>query len=285
MTIDYEKLLNWPVPEITHTYAKRDTMLYALGIGLGSDPLDTRQLRYVTEPDLVAMPSMAVIMGTPGFWIRDPETGIDWKRVVHGEQSMRILNPLPVEATVVGKTRIEAVVDKGADKGAILYARRDITDQETGRLLATVSMSTFCRGDGGFGGPSGRSPKPHVLPQRPPDTACDLATLPQAALLYRLNGDYNPLHADPEVAKAAGFNRPILHGLCTFGIATHAILRTCCDYDPHAVRTMGARFSSPVFPGETVRTEIWREANEVSFRARVVERDVVVLNNGRVELA
>ncbi len=285
MTIEYENLLNWPVPEIVHTYTKRDTMLYALGIGLGSDPLDARQLRYVTEPDLVAMPSMAVIMGSPGFWIRDPETGIDWKRVVHGEQSMRILNPLPVEASVVGRTQIEAVVDKGAGKGAIIYASRDITDQATGKLLATVSMSTFCRGDGGFGGPYGRSPKPHVLPQRPPDTSCDLATLPQAALLYRLNGDYNPLHADPEVAKAAGFDRPILHGLCTFGIATHAILRTCCDYDPHAVRAMNARFSSPVFPGETVRTEVWREANEVSFRARVVERDVVVLNNGRVELA
>ena len=146
-------------------------------------------------------------------------------------------------------------------------------------------MTTFCRGDGGFGGPTGPSPKPHVLPERPPDTSCDLATLPQAALLYRLNGDYNPLHADPEVAKAAGFDRPILHGLCTFGIVTHAILRTCCDYDSHAVRTMDARFSSPVFPGETIRTEIWREANEVSFRVRVVERDVVVLNNGRAELA
>ena len=285
MTIDYEKLLNWPVPEIVHTYTKRDTMLYALGIGLGSDPLDKGQLRYVYEPDLVAMPSMAVIMGYPGFWIKDPETGIDWKRVVHGEQSIRILEPLPVEASVVGKTKIETILDKGADKGAIIYASRDITDRETGKLLATASMSTFCRGDGGFGGPTGPSPKPHVMPERAPDTSCDLATVPQAALLYRLNGDYNPLHADPEVAKAAGFDRPILHGLCTFGIVTHAILRTCCDYDLRAVRTMDARFSSPVFPGETIRTEIWREANEVSFRVRVVERDVVVLKNGHAELA
>ena len=284
MTIDHEKLLNWPVPEIVHRYTRRDTMLYALGIGLGGDPLDKRQLRYVYEPDLAAMPSMAVVLGYPGFWIKDPDTGIDWKRAVHGEQSIRIHEPLPVEGTVVGKTRIGAVIDKGADKGAIIHASREISDRETGKLLATVSMSTFCRGDGGFGGAAGPTPRPHVLPERAPDLSCDLGTMPQTALLYRLSGDYNPLHADPEVAKAAGFDRPILHGLCTFGIATHAILRTCCDYDPHALRAMDVRFSAPVFPGETVRTEIWREAGEVSFRARVVERDVVVLNNGRAEL-
>ena len=285
MTIDYEKLLNWPVPEIIHTYTERDTMLYALGIGLGGDPLDKKQLRYVYEPDLTAVPSMAVVMGYPGFWIKDPDTGIDWKRVVHGEQSIRIHAPLPVAGTVVGKTKIEAIIDKGADKGALIYAKRDISDQETGNLLATASMSTFCRADGGFGGPAGPSPKPHVLPERAPDQSCDLATMPQTALLYRLNGDYNPLHADPEVAKAAGFERPILHGLCTFGVVAHALLRICCDYDPRALRAMDARFSAPVYPGETIRTEIWREAGEVSFRARVIERDVVVLNNGRAELA
>ena len=154
------------------------------------------------------MPSMAVIMGYPGFWLKDPGTGIDWKRAVHGEQSVTILEPLPVEATVVGKTKIEAILDKGAGKGALIYASREITDRETGKLLATASMSIFCRGDGGFGGPGGPSPRPHVLPERAPDLICDLATAPQAALLYRLNGDYNPLHADPEVAKAAGFEVP-----------------------------------------------------------------------------
>jgi len=285
MAIDYEKLLNWPVPEVVHTYTKRDVMLYALGIGLGGDPVDRGQLRYVYELDLVAMPSMAVVLGYPGFWVKDPGTGVDWKRVVHGEQSLRILKPLPIEGTVVGKTKVEAIIDKGAGKGAIIYARRDISDQASGEVLATVSMSTFCRGDGGFGGPTGPSPKPHAPPERPPDLSCDLATIQQAALLYRLNGDYNPLHADPEVAKAAGFDRPILHGLCTFGVATHAILRSCCDYDPHALHAIDARFSAPVYPGETIRTEIWREADGVSFRARAVERDVVVLNNGRAELA
>lgn len=285
MAIDYEKLLNWPVPEIVHTFTTRDTMLYALGVGLGYDPLDKKQLRYVYEPNLAAMPSMVVIMGYPGFWIKNPEIGIDWRRVVHGEQSIRIHEPLPVEGTVVGKTKIDAVIDKGADKGAIVYANREISDRETGKLLATVSMSTFCRGDGGFGGAAGPTPKPHVLPERAPDFSCDLATMPQTALLYRLNGDYNPLHADPDVAKAAGFDRPILHGLCTFGIVTHALLRSCCDYDPHAVRAMDVRFSAPVLPGETIRTEIWREGNDVSFRARVVERDVIVLNNGHAEFA
>ena len=151
--------------------------------------------------------------------------------------------------------------------------------------VETDDALTFCRADGGFGGPSGPVKEPHPIPQTAPHHVCDLPTLPQAALIYRLSGDYNPLHADPAYAQKAGFRMPILHGRCTFSIAGHAILRTCCGYDAARFKSMAGRFSAPVYPGETIRTEMWRDGATVSFRARVVERDIVVLDNGLAELA
>ncbi len=285
MAIDYEKLMNWRFPPVRQTLSKRDCILYALGVGLGNDPLDAAQLRFVLEDRLAALPTMAVVLAYPGFWVKDPATGIDWVRVVHGEQAIMLHRPLPVEAELVGTSRVTGILDKGAGKGAVLYSERRISDAATGELYATLAMSTFCRGDGGFGGPSGPSRPPHPIPERPPDAVCDLPTLSQQALLYRLNGDYNPLHADPAVARAAGFDRPILHGLCTLGVAGHALLRSCCNYDATRMRSLALRCSAPVFPGETIRTEMWLEGSVVSFRARAVERDVVVLNNGRMEIA
>jgi acyl dehydratase len=286
MAINYERLKNWPFPEVEHSYRAKDTILYALGLGFGADPMDRDQLSFVYEEGLRALPTMATVLAYPGQFAKNPESGIDWKRVVHGEQSVVIHKPLPPAATVVGRTVIEEVVDKGVGKGALLYTRRDVRDKESGELLASLCSTSSLRGDGGFGGPSGPTRPPHALPERAPDVVCDIATLPQAALIYRLSGDYNPLHADPEIATAAGFPRPILHGLCTFGIAGHALLRTLCGYDPARLTRMDVRFSSPVFPGETVRTEIWRDGQgRAGFRCRVAARDAVVINNGLVELA
>ena len=286
MAIDYQRLKTWPFPEIEHSYRAKDTILYALGVGLGADPMDPDQLRFVYEDGLKALPTMAAVLAYPGFWAKDPATGIDWKKVLHGEMGVIIHKPLPAAATVIGRTVIDEIIDKGEGRGALLYSHRDVRDKETGQLLATLTSTSFLRGDGGFGGPSGPTRPVHALPEDAPDLACDLRTLPQAALLYRLNGDYNPLHADPEVAAAAGFPRPILHGLCTFGVAGHALLRTLCGYDPARLRRIEVRFSSPVFPGETVRTEIWRDApGRAGFRCRVVERDVIAINNGLVEFA
>ena len=288
MAIDYDRLMNWRFPPIRQTLTKKDCILYALGVGLGADPLDTAQLRFLYEEGLAALPTMAVVLAYPGFWVKDPATGIDWVRVVHGEQAITLHRPLPVEAELVGTSRVTGIVDKGAGKGAVLYVERQIGDAATGELYATLAMSTFCRSDGGFaksgGGSSGPSWPVHAIPERVPDTICDLPTLPQQALLYRLNGDYNPLHADPAIARAAGFPGPILHGLCTLGIAGHALLRSCCDYDPRRMRSLALRFSAPVYPGETLRTEMWRDGDIVAFRTRAVERDVVVLNNGRMEV-
>lgn len=286
MAIDYSRLKNWHFPEIESAYTAKDTILYALGLGLGADPLDTEQLSFVYEEGLKALPTMPLVLGYPGFWMMDAETGIDWQQVLHGEQGVEVYAPLPATGVVIGKTRIDEIVDKGPGKGALVYSSRTVTDKATGQLLCSLTSTTFCRGDGGFGGPSGPTKAPHPLQDRPADAVCDLPTLPQSALIYRLSGDFNPLHADPAIARKAGFPRPILHGLCTFGVAGHALLKTLCQYDPARVRRMDARFTAPVYPGETVRTEIWREGpGRAGFRCRVVERDVVVLNNGLFELS
>jgi acyl dehydratase len=284
MPIDYQRLKNWPIPTVEHAYCAKDTILYALSVGFGSDPLDERQLRFVHEDDLVASPTMAVVLAYPGMWLSNPATGVDWTQALHGEQSIRIHKTLPAGGTVIGRTVVEDIIDKGAGKGALIYTRRDLLEKVSGEPLASLLSTTFCRSDGGFGGPRGSRPT-CPLPDKAPDLICDLPTMPQSALLYRLNGDHNSLHAVPRVAAAAGFARPILHGLCTLGVAGHALLRSVCDYDPGRLRAMSVRFTAPVFPGETIRTETWREKEGcVGFRCRVVERDIVAINNGVAEL-
>ncbi len=285
MPIDYEKLVNWKIPEVEQQLTKRDTILYALGVGLGADPCDADQLKFVYEQNLQALPSMAIVLGYPGPWHANAGTGITRSHVVHGEQGFTINKPLPVEGAVVGLTRVTGVLDKGKDKGALVLTECAVRDKANGDTLCTLTSTTFCRADGGFGGPSGPAKPQHPIPDRAPDTTCDLPTLPQAALIYRLSGDYNPLHADPAYAQKAGFKMPILHGRCTFSVAAHALLRTCCGYDPARFRSMEGRFSSPVYPGETIRTEMWRDGNIVSFRSTVPARGVTVLNNGRAEIA
>ncbi|MBT3333419.1 MAG: 3-alpha,7-alpha,12-alpha-trihydroxy-5-beta-cholest-24-enoyl-CoA hydratase [Rhodospirillaceae bacterium] len=284
MAIDYDKIMNWPFEEVVQSYDTRDSILYALGVGLNMDPLDEEQLRFTYEDNMNALPTMAVVLGTPGFWVKDPDSGIDWVKVLHGEQGMVLHKPLPPAATVTATTKVTEIIDKGEGKGALLLQERTVTDQATGDKLATLYSTTFARGDGGFGGPTTGARPVHSLPEREPDMVCDLPTLPQAALIYRLSGDYNPLHADPNVAKGGGFKAPILHGLCSFGVAGHAILKSCCDYDPSRFKSMNLRFSAPVYPGETIRTEMWKDDNVISFRAKVLERDVMVLNNGRADV-
>ena len=285
MPINYDKLANWPIPPVEQNLTKRDTILYALGVGLGADPVDENQLKFVYEPHLQALPTMAIILGYAGPWHANPATGITRSHVVHGEQGLRIHQTLPVEGTLVGVTKVTGVVDKGKDKGALIMTECTVSDKASHKTLCTLTSTSFCRADGGFGGPSGPVKPVHAIPERAPDDVCDLPTLPQAALIYRLSGDYNPLHAEPAYARKAGFKMPILHGRCTFSVAGHALLKTCCGYDPARFRSMEGRFSSPVYPGETIRTEMWRDGNVVSFRSTVPARGVTVLNNGRAEIA
>jgi len=277
VAIDYEKLINWQIPEVEQHFTKRDTML-------GADPCDESQLKFVYEQNLAALPTMAIVLAYPGPWHAKGDTGITRSHVVHGEQGFRIHRKLPVEGTVRGRTEITDIFDKGKDKGALILTKCEVRDKATDEVVCTLTSTTFCRADGGFGGPSGPVQEPHAMPNRAPDHTCDLPTLPQAALIYRLSGDYNPLHADPAYAKKAGFKMPILHGRCTFSVAGHALLRKCCGYDPERLRSMGGRFSSPVYPGETIRTEMWIDGAVMSFRSTVPARGVTVLNNGRAEI-
>jgi acyl dehydratase len=285
MPIDYDKLMNYRIPSREQTYTERDVMLYALGVGLGMDPINRTELSFVYEQDLKVLPTMCCVLGSAGMWLAKPDTGVNYLRVVHGEMGFEIHKPLPTAARVRADSRVIDIFDKGEDVGALVIHERVILDCESGDKLATTTSTTFARGDGGFGGKRGPSSVKVIPADREPDEVCDLPTLPQAALIYRLSGDYNPLHCDPDVAKKAGFDRPILHGLCTYGTAGHAILRELCNYDPSRLRGMRARFSAPVVPGETIRTEMWRRVDgNAVFRSRVVERNVVVLDQGVAEI-
>jgi acyl dehydratase len=287
--LDYHSLKAWDFGEIRQTYSRRDTILYALGIGLGADPLDAQQLRFVYEKDLQVLPTMACVLAMPGSIWKNPLSGVNYLKLVHGEQHLRLFKPLAVEATVRARDRVVSLTDLGLSKGAIASIAREIFDAGSGELLAEATNVLFLRGDGGFSERSGASdPRPKSLPsppERAPDMQLELTSLSQAALIYRLSGDYNPLHADPEVARAAGFPRPILHGLCTFGMAAHAVLKTCCAYEATNIRSIAVRFTAPVFPGETLRFCIWRgDQQTLHFRASVDAREKVVLDHGIVEL-
>jgi len=290
MPIDPRHLLARPFPVLEHAYKQRDTQLYALGLGLGGDPLDEGQLRYVYEgqggDQLRAVPTMVNILAYPGFWARESEHGITWQKLLHAEQEIELHAPLPASGRVKGQTRITGLWDKGEGKGAFLQQTRDIIDAATGQLLATVKQLSLLRGDGGFGegGSEGAPPAPHAMPEGAPDHVCDLATPVQLALIYRLSGDLNPLHADPAVAAAAGFARPILHGMALMGVAAHAVLRTVLGYDDTRFAGMRVRFTAPAWPGDTLRTEMWVRGDTVSLRTTAVERNAVVLNNARVTL-
>lgn len=282
MPLNPEKLLALQLPIVRQSYDVRDCIVYSLGLGMGIDPLDEGQLKYVDETKLVAAPTMANVLGYPGFWMRDMDSGIDWVRVVHGEQALTVHKPLPIKGNVVGRSRIVDLVDKGEGKGAIVVVERAIEDEETGELLATIVQTVFCRGDGGFGGKRVSSRQPNPLPDHGPDRSTRLATHTQLALIYRLSGDYNPLHSDPATARKAGFERPILHGLATFGIAGAGLINMCCGGDPARFLSLDARFSAPVFPGEEIVLDIWDLDNgTAAFRAHIPEREATVLTNGR----
>jgi acyl dehydratase len=288
--LDYRTIKNWPIEDVLQHYTERDIMLYALGVGIGADPLDPEQLRYVYEKNLQALPTFAAALAWPKPWMRNPETGIDYVKLVHGEQDVRWLRPLPVAADIRSRTRVSRVVDKGAGKGAVVELLRELVDEADGTVLAEVRQVSFLRGDGGFSAADGVSDAPPealpAVPERAPDARWSLRTPPQAALLYRLSGDSNALHADPEVAARAGFPRPILHGLATYGMACYAALRACAGNDAARLKRLATRFTAPVFPGEEVQFEFWRESDTLwRLRARVAARETVVLNNGIVELA
>ncbi len=281
MTIDAQRLLDWSISDARQDYDERDCILYALGLGFGSDPLDPRQLRYVYERELQAFPSLALVLAAGPRWASDPATGIDYAKVVHAEQSFTLRHPLPVRASVRSRSRVTSVVDKGIGRGAIVTSERALYFDNADEPAALLTSSLFCRGDGGFGGPASPSTPRPTFPDRQPDSTVTETIPPNLALLYRLSGDTNPLHADPAIAAEAGFGAPILHGLCSFGVTLRAVVAGI-DLAPVAMTGAGVRFTGPVYPGETIEINIWRQDRRLAFRCRIPARDAVVLDHGWV---
>ncbi|MEK0417665.1 MAG: hypothetical protein RI949_1671 [Pseudomonadota bacterium] len=287
--LNYDKVRHWESQDIEQVLQPKDVMLYALGVGLGQDPMDREQLKFTTEKHLEVLPTMAAVLTYPGFWMRDaPGVGIDVVRLVHGEQSVFLHHPLPAQGVLKGRSRVTRVVDKGPGKGALVHVEKVIRDASSDQLLATCEAVVFCRGDGGFsaqGGGDEPAPPLKATPDATPDAVLEFQTRPEMALIYRLSGDYNPLHCDPDVATQAGFAQPILHGLATYGVAGHLLLKAFCDNDPARLKSLRARFSAPTFPGDLIRLECWRSEEEVAFRAVVPARQAVVLSHGSARCA
>lgn len=283
--LNYSFIKNYGFEPVLQTYTERDTMLYALGVGCAASwPLSADDLRFIYEKNLTAFPAMAAVLAQPKFWLNDPQTGIDWQHVLHAEQFLKIHNPLPTAGTVIGQMRIVDIYDRGRDKGALLLAQNEIHNADTNEPLAISGFSVMLRNNGGFGGCAEGIPAPHPMPTSAPDMTLDLPTRPEQAHIYRLSGDYNPLHVDMDVARIAGFERPILHGLCSYGITMRAALKLLCDNDVSRLRKFNVRFCNPVYAGETLRAELWKQGSgAAAIQARVVERDVIVMRNGYIE--
>ena len=290
MPIYYPDILDQRTAARTFTYGDKDVMLYALGIGLGADPMGEKELPFVYESGLRVVPTAATVLSAannraaegrpaPQLPAGHRQSQMNFVMMVHGEQKVELHKPLPTSGTFTAEGRTIGAWDKGEGKGAVVMNETVWTD-EKGEKAATLTMSMFYRGDGGFGGPTEGQPEPHAVPSRAPDLSVDISTRPDQALLYRLNGDRNPLHSDPEFARRAGFPRPILHGLCTYGLTCRAVLQAITDYDPDQILSHQVRFSSPVFPGETISVDLWRDGKQISFEAKAKERGVTVIRNG-----
>jgi len=277
MPIDPDHLMSYNIAPVTQTYTERDAALYALSLGIGQDPLDRVALCFVGgSGPVAAFPSMPLVLGHPGFWLGRPDTGVDAVRLVHGEQSFEILKPIAPSGVVTGTTRVVGLLDKGEGRGALLYSEKELAD-DSGTVIARTQSTTFLRGDGGFGGSNTVARPAPEMPQTAPDLTVAIETRPEQALIYRWNGDDNPLHCDPDVAQKAGFERPILHGLCTYGIAARALMGAVFDWDPGGLSRMSGRFTAPVTPGDQLRVLIWMSG---FFRVLRASDDRPVLDNG-----
>jgi acyl dehydratase len=273
MPIDPDVAIGADLGTTTFSWTGSDVLLYHLALGAGANPTDPAELRYVLEDRLRVLPTFGVV--APNFRTFEPPavrfTGvdIDLSKVLHGAQSITVSGPIPAAGEAVARSRIADVLDK--EKAAVIIQETTVTDP-SGAPLWTTSSSIFARGEGGFGGHRGSSTAVEV-PDREPDRVIETPTLPQQALLYRLCGDRNPLHADPAFAAVAGFERPILHGLCTYGMVCKSVVDGVLDGDVTRVASFGAKFAGVVFPGETLRIRVWDTPAGYTITASTVERD------------
>ena len=281
MPINYDEIMSMTSENVEISYSDKDSILYSLGVGLGNDPMNMAELKYVYENSQVALPSMAT-----NFQYHSPlllKANINFILVVHGEQKLSFTNPLPVSGDFISNAKVIGCYDKGAGKGAIIEVETTINQKKDNTEICKLVSTTFARGDGGFGGPE--SPKNEIFkPEGDPDFVHEIETKPDQALIFRLSGDYNPLHSDPNFAKSAGFEKPILHGMCTYGIACRSVVESVCEGDAKRLKKFDCRFSSPVYPGETIVTEMWKNDSKVYYQSKVKERDKIVIKNGVSEI-
>ena len=280
MPIDVDVALNAVLDPIEFSWVSSDVQLYHLGLGAGADPMDPRELRYLIDDTPQVLPTFGTVAATfhatkPPI-VQFPGIDIELSRVLHASERVEVPAPLPPSGSARAVTRFTDIWDKG--KAAVILSETNVSASD-GTLLWTQKRSIFARGEGGFGGSRGPSSS-DALPDRAPDLEVEVPILPQQALLYRLCGDRNPLHSDPEFAAAAGFSQPILHGLCTYGMTCKAIVDALLDGDAGAVAAYGARFSGVAFPGETLKVGIWKDDGR--FLASVVapSRDNAVVLSG-----
>lgn len=284
MPIEFDKALGAEIPGDSYSWTDEDVILYNLGVGAGNPPTDAQELRYVYEGDLVAVPTYGTI---PPFGIMMSLGSVDGldinlAQILHGEQELIVHGPIPTSGTVTQLGKVTRIYDKG--KGALVVMEIVSTLEKTGEPLFTNRSSIFIRGEGGFGGDSG-PPAGNQPPDRGADHVVETPTLPQQALLYRMaSGDKNPLHADPGFAGFAGYEKPILHGLCTYGIVAKAVVDHALDGNPGRFHDYKARFTGHVFPGETLITRMWEEDDDLIVTAETLERGTTVLANAAVQL-
>lgn len=281
--LDTERLRGLSRSDLPFLWRAEQSALYALSVGVGRDSGSSMARDYVlASAAQQAVPTMATVMSVNVF---EQDYGWDYRQMLHGEQRLKLHRPLRPAADMLADFRVEAVHDKGVNRPAVIVTRTDVRQAADNVPMFTAEATLIARADGGFDGPRDALPQPAAMPDRPPDLRHRAKTRDEQALLYRFNGDHNPLHADPQAARAAGFHRPILHGLCTYGFACHAILETICDYDSTLIGEFDARFTSPVYPGDTITTEMWQTADRVAFRCRVEAREnVIVIDNGYCRL-
>lgn len=274
MTLDYQTIKNWPIAPVSKRYSRDDVIRFAGGFGAGlPGPLREEDAPFIQPEGLRALPMVAVALADGEFWQMNPAAGLQWQKTVHVEEAITVHKPLAVEGGLTVKRRIEAVYDRGAERGALVQERQTLID-DSNEPVATIDVATLLRGDGGFGGePEPQRPR-IVFPDRPPDHAVELATPLTENAVFRLSGSL-------DVAAGDG---AMLRGVCSFGLAGRAVLALCCGNRPERLLKFGVRYAGPMFTEETMRIELWRIATgQAVFRMRAVERDVLVLNNCTVE--
>jgi acyl dehydratase len=283
VTLSYPALLSHRSDPQTWSFDDRDAILYALCLGLGDDPLNARTLPFVYEKHMKVVPTLPTVLA----WVAEPTfaaLGADPLTALHGEQRIELHRTLTVPVTAIVQGRVVEVYDKGKERGALIVTQHVLSGADDGEAIATLTTTCFARAQGGCGGSAAAPPAPHAVPGRQPDRSLDIVTRPELALLYRLTGDRNPIHVDPRIARSAGFDRPLLHGLCSLGISCRAVLEVYADFDPARIASHQARFAAPVYPGETLSIDLWRDGDVVSFEARVRARGVTVIKNGKSQL-